>query len=309
MASIIPPGRVTEHQTNWRACWFPSGSPINRSRFARSGIKGYISYRALHELARWTYQETAAVPLRRVRWRPPTDIGADIRKRKAQNRGDSPGGVEEEPELPEVGFEHFVSPHNSWPNSGGMEASFVTMTRIVSKCARDNRYRADDGGGRLRVRRSSTIQYDNVRRAPIGPRFSQISHHQRPETPTKTGNLPADRPRVCGPGKHSGAPQRLIHSSHQPRPAPRLEPGATVSPQCGWAGPRSRPGGRRQDDVPARKAIVGGGQSATENSSAHDFAASSRRNPQRAGPRSARSTTPSRRRDQRLRERRRGDGR
>jgi hypothetical protein len=25
---------------------------------------------------------------------------------------------------------------------------------------------------------------------PIGPRFIQISHHQRPETPTRTGNLP-----------------------------------------------------------------------------------------------------------------------
>ena len=54
------------------------------------GVKGYISYCALHELARWTYQESTTVPLRRVRWKPPTDIGADIRKRKAQNRGNSP---------------------------------------------------------------------------------------------------------------------------------------------------------------------------------------------------------------------------
>lgn len=38
------------------------------------GIKGYISYRALHELARWTYQETVAVPLRQVRWRPLPDF-------------------------------------------------------------------------------------------------------------------------------------------------------------------------------------------------------------------------------------------
>ena len=31
------------------------------------GIQGCISYRSLHKLARWTYQESATVPLRRVR--------------------------------------------------------------------------------------------------------------------------------------------------------------------------------------------------------------------------------------------------
>ncbi len=67
---------------------------------SHAGIRGCITYRSLHDLARWTYQESSAVPLRRVRWKPPTDIGAEIRKRKAQNRGGSPGGVEEEPELP-----------------------------------------------------------------------------------------------------------------------------------------------------------------------------------------------------------------
>jgi hypothetical protein len=71
---------------------------------SHAGIRGCITYRSLHDLARWTYQESAAVPLRRVRWKPPTDIGADIRKRKAQNRGDSPGVVEEDPEPPESGF-------------------------------------------------------------------------------------------------------------------------------------------------------------------------------------------------------------
>lgn len=162
---------------------------------------------------------------------------------------------------------------------------------------------------RLLVRISSIIQYDNIRIAPKRTAF----HPDFP--PSAAGNAdqnrqsPADRPRVCGPGKSAGAPQRHIHSSHQRRPAPRLGPGATVSPKCGWAGPRSRPGGHRQDEVPARTAIVGGRQSAAENSSADDFAASSRRTPQRAGSKSVRSTTPSRRRDQRLRESRRGDGR
>ncbi|MGA8756460.1 MAG: hypothetical protein WB611_09010 [Stellaceae bacterium] len=56
-----------------------------------AGIRGHITYRSLHDLARWIYQESATVPLRRVRWKPPIDIGADIRKRKAQNLGDSLG--------------------------------------------------------------------------------------------------------------------------------------------------------------------------------------------------------------------------
>ena len=34
MAGVIRRGRVTEHQTSWRVCWFLSGSPINRSRLA-----------------------------------------------------------------------------------------------------------------------------------------------------------------------------------------------------------------------------------------------------------------------------------
>jgi hypothetical protein len=162
---------------------------------------------------------------------------------------------------------------------------------------------------RLRVRISSIIQYDNVRRVLNRAVFHPNFPPSRPETSTRTGNL-----RSVGRGYPSqaniqGHLQRLIHSSHQLRPAPRLEPGATLSPDCGWPGPRARPGGRWQDNVPARKAIVGGGQSAAENSSPHDFAACSRRTPQRADPTSARSTTPSWRRDQRLLESRRGDGR
>jgi hypothetical protein len=162
---------------------------------------------------------------------------------------------------------------------------------------------------RLLVQISSIIQYDKVRRAPNWAMF----HPDFP--PSAAGNadqnrqFPADRPRVYRPGEHPEAAQQLIHSSHQPLPAPRLGAGATVSPECGWAAPRSRPGGRWQDDVPARKAIAGDGLSAAENSSPHDFAASSRRTPQRAGPTQARSTKPSWRRDRRLRERRRGGGR
>jgi hypothetical protein len=162
---------------------------------------------------------------------------------------------------------------------------------------------------RLRVRISSIIQYDSVRRAALRVAFHPDFPPSAAANADQNRQSAADRPQVCEPGERSGAPRRLIHSSHQPRPAPRLGPGATVSPECGWAGPRSRPGGRWQDEVPARKATVGSGQSAAENSSAPDFAASSRRTRQRAGPKSARSTKPSWRRDQRLLESRRGDGR
>jgi hypothetical protein len=59
---------------------------------------------------------------------------------------------------------------------------------------------------RLLVRISSIIQYDNLRRAPDRAVF-------QPNFPPSTaGNAhqnrqsPADRPRVCKPGKHSKAP-------------------------------------------------------------------------------------------------------
>ena len=67
---------------------------------SHAGIRGCITYRSLHDLARWTYQESAKVPLRRVRWKPLPDFSGDVRIRDAQNLGDSPDGVEEEPELP-----------------------------------------------------------------------------------------------------------------------------------------------------------------------------------------------------------------
>jgi hypothetical protein len=62
------------------------------------GIKGCISYRSLHELALWTYEESATVPLRRVRWKPSHDFIAAVRGRIAQNRGATPAPVGEEPE-------------------------------------------------------------------------------------------------------------------------------------------------------------------------------------------------------------------
>jgi hypothetical protein len=34
-----------------------------------AGINGLIRYLSLHELAAWTFQESAKVPLRRVRWK------------------------------------------------------------------------------------------------------------------------------------------------------------------------------------------------------------------------------------------------
>ena len=47
------------------------------------GIKGCISYRSLHELWLWAYQETASAPLRRVCWMPPPDFTAAARIRSA----------------------------------------------------------------------------------------------------------------------------------------------------------------------------------------------------------------------------------
>jgi hypothetical protein len=64
------------------------------------GIKGCISYRSLHELSLWTYQESAKVTLRRVRWKPPPDWSGDIRIRNAKNQDDPDKEAEEDPELP-----------------------------------------------------------------------------------------------------------------------------------------------------------------------------------------------------------------
>jgi hypothetical protein len=62
------------------------------------GIKGCLSWRSLHEMALWTFAEGPGVPLRRVRWKPLPDFTAAGRGRIAQNRGETPPPVEEEPE-------------------------------------------------------------------------------------------------------------------------------------------------------------------------------------------------------------------
>jgi hypothetical protein len=65
-----------------------------------AGIKGYATYGSLYEMARSIYQESAKVPLRRIRWKPPPDLISDIRIRNAKNQGDPDKKVEEELEPP-----------------------------------------------------------------------------------------------------------------------------------------------------------------------------------------------------------------
>jgi hypothetical protein len=128
---------------------------------------------------------------------------------------------------------------------------------------------------------------------PIGPRFIQSSHHQRPETPTRTGNLPPIGRGYAGQASIQGHRSGLSTLPTSRGRRRGLDPALRCRLSAGGLAQDPAPGGRWQDDVLARKAIVGGGQSAAENSSAHDFAASSTRTPQRAGPTSARSTKPS----------------
>lgn len=75
-----------------------AGVPDQPLEVRQTGIKRGLSYRSLHELARWTYEESAMVPLRRVRWKPAPDFTAAVRGRDAQNRGETPAQVGEEPE-------------------------------------------------------------------------------------------------------------------------------------------------------------------------------------------------------------------
>jgi hypothetical protein len=67
----------------------PAGVADQPVEVRQVGIKGWMSHRSLHKLARWTYQESAMVPLRRARWRPPPNFSVDVLVRDAQNRGDS----------------------------------------------------------------------------------------------------------------------------------------------------------------------------------------------------------------------------
>jgi hypothetical protein len=66
-----------------------AGVPDQSVEVRQVGIKGCVSYPSLHELARWTYQETAGEPLRRVRWKLPPDFTAAVRIRVAQNQGET----------------------------------------------------------------------------------------------------------------------------------------------------------------------------------------------------------------------------
>jgi hypothetical protein len=73
-----------------------AGAPDQTVEIYQVRMKGSITYTSLHEMARWAYQESATVSLRRVRWNP-TDFGAAFRKRDGQNRDDSPTAVVEQP--------------------------------------------------------------------------------------------------------------------------------------------------------------------------------------------------------------------
>ena len=81
-----------------------AGVPDQPPEIRQAGIKGCITWHSLHELARWTYHESATVTLRRVRWKPPPDFSVDFRRRDAQNRSDSPTAVEEDREKLSGGF-------------------------------------------------------------------------------------------------------------------------------------------------------------------------------------------------------------
>jgi hypothetical protein len=92
----------------------------------------------------------------------------------------------------------------SWQrNPREPEADFIDRVRAD---AAEAGFKTVMNRARLLVRISSIIQYDNLRRAPDRAVF-------QPNFPPSTaGNAhqnrqsPADRPRVCKPGKHSKAP-------------------------------------------------------------------------------------------------------
>ena len=75
-----------------------SGVPDQPVEVRQVGIRGYLSWRSLHEMALWTYEESATVPLRRVGWKPLPDFTAASRGRVAQNRGETPAEVVGEPD-------------------------------------------------------------------------------------------------------------------------------------------------------------------------------------------------------------------
>jgi hypothetical protein len=81
-----------------------AGVPDQPVEIRQAGVKGCITCRSLHELARRAYHESSTVTLRRVRWKSPPDFSVDFRRRGAQNRGDFPRAIEENPEELPGGF-------------------------------------------------------------------------------------------------------------------------------------------------------------------------------------------------------------
>ena len=75
-----------------------AGVPDQPVEVRQVGIRGYLSWRSLHEMAPWSYEESAKVPLRRVRWKPPPDFTAASGRPVAQNRGETPAEVGGEPD-------------------------------------------------------------------------------------------------------------------------------------------------------------------------------------------------------------------
>jgi hypothetical protein len=75
-----------------------TGVPDQPVEVRQVGIKGCLSCHSLHEMALWTNEESAKVPLRRVRWKPAPDFTAAVRGRVAKNGGDTPAEVVGAPE-------------------------------------------------------------------------------------------------------------------------------------------------------------------------------------------------------------------
>ena len=70
-----------------------AGVPDQPVEMRQVGINGCTTCRSLHQLARWTYVESATVPLRRGRWKPLPDFSVDFGRRITQNRGETPAEV------------------------------------------------------------------------------------------------------------------------------------------------------------------------------------------------------------------------
>jgi hypothetical protein len=69
-----------------------AGIPDQPVESHHAGIRGWITYRSLHQMARWTYEEGRGMPLRRIRWRAPPDFAAIYGGMKPENRGEPTSG-------------------------------------------------------------------------------------------------------------------------------------------------------------------------------------------------------------------------